>query len=140
MRNLFKAFFIFILLFLLIGCSSPVNTPTATEPAPSEAPSAATLSSKDKFATAIAIDQATEAAKPTRLPSPTVNPALASAGGWWNDTVFYEIFVRSFYDSNGDGIGDFNGITKKLDYLQAVGIKGICSCQSTHPPPITAMM
>ena len=36
---------------------------------------------------------------------------------WWNDTVFYEIFVRSFYDSNGDGVGDFNGITEKLDYL-----------------------
>jgi alpha-amylase len=36
---------------------------------------------------------------------------------WWNDTVFYEIFVRSFYDSNGDGIGDFNGIIAKLDYL-----------------------
>jgi glycosidase len=36
---------------------------------------------------------------------------------WWNDTVFYQIFVRSFYDSNGDGIGDFNGIIEKLDYL-----------------------
>ncbi|MBN2146031.1 MAG: alpha-glucosidase C-terminal domain-containing protein [Anaerolineales bacterium] len=36
---------------------------------------------------------------------------------WWNDTVFYQIFVRSFYDSNGDGIGDFNGIVEKLDYL-----------------------
>ena len=36
---------------------------------------------------------------------------------WWNDAVFYEIFVRSFYDSDGDGIGDFNGITEKLDYL-----------------------
>jgi alpha-amylase len=36
---------------------------------------------------------------------------------WWNDAVFYEIFVRSFYDSNGDGIGDLNGITEKLDYL-----------------------
>jgi alpha-amylase len=36
---------------------------------------------------------------------------------WWNDTVFYEIFVRSFYDSNGDGIGDFQGLTQKLDYL-----------------------
>ena len=36
---------------------------------------------------------------------------------WWNDQVFYEIFVRSFYDSNGDGIGDFKGLTKKLDYL-----------------------
>jgi alpha-amylase len=36
---------------------------------------------------------------------------------WWNDAVFYEIFVRSFYDSDGDGIGDFNGIIEKLDYL-----------------------
>jgi len=36
---------------------------------------------------------------------------------WWNDRVFYEIFVRSFYDSDGDGIGDFTGLTQKLDYL-----------------------
>ena len=36
---------------------------------------------------------------------------------WWNDDVYYEIFVRSFYDSNNDGIGDFRGIIDKLDYL-----------------------
>lgn len=36
---------------------------------------------------------------------------------WWNDAVFYEIFVRSFYDSDCDGIGDFQGLTEKLDYL-----------------------
>lgn len=36
---------------------------------------------------------------------------------WWNESVFYEIFVRSFYDSDGDGIGDFQGIIEKLDYL-----------------------
>lgn len=36
---------------------------------------------------------------------------------WWNDAVFYEIFVRSFYDADGNGIGDFKGLTQKLDYL-----------------------
>lgn len=46
----------------------------------------------------------------------TVNP-VAEPTNWWKDAVFYEIFVRSFYDSDGNGIGDFNGITEKLDYL-----------------------
>jgi alpha-amylase len=36
---------------------------------------------------------------------------------WWNDRVWYEIFVRSFRDSNGDGVGDFQGLTDSLDYL-----------------------
>ena len=50
--------------------------------------------------------------------STEVSPAPTADGNpWWNDAVFYEIFVRSFNDSNGDGIGDFNGITEKLDYL-----------------------
>jgi len=37
---------------------------------------------------------------------------------WPNAGVTYEIFVQSFYDSDGDGIGDFNGVTEKLDYVQ----------------------
>jgi len=64
----------------------------------------------------------------TPLPRPTETPVpIQGTEGfpWWNDTVFYEIFVRSFRDSDGDGIGDFNGITEKLDYLQVLGIKGI---------------
>ena len=52
-------------------------------------------------------------------------PAQGKSNSWWNDAVFYEIFVRSFYDSNGDGIGDFNGITQKLDYLQTLGINAL---------------
>ncbi|MEO5828964.1 MAG: alpha-amylase family glycosyl hydrolase [Rhodanobacter sp.] len=39
--------------------------------------------------------------------------------------VYYEIFVRSWYDSNGDGIGDLNGVTAKLDYLESLGVSGI---------------
>ncbi len=43
----------------------------------------------------------------------------------WPKSVIYEIFVQSFYDSNADGIGDFDGITSKLDYLQNLGVEGI---------------
>ena len=39
--------------------------------------------------------------------------------------VYYEIFVRSFADSDGDGVGDFNGVTAKLDYLKDLGVEGI---------------
>ena len=44
---------------------------------------------------------------------------------WWEEAVFYEIFVRSFYDSDCDGIGDFNGITEKLDYLEELGVTAL---------------
>ena len=55
----------------------------------------------------------------SQAPAPNVVALkqTATPDNWWNDAVFYEIFVRSFYDSNGDGIGDFNGLTEKLDYL-----------------------
>ncbi len=44
---------------------------------------------------------------------------------WWKETVFYEIYMPSYADSDGDGYGDFKGMTGKLDYLQKLGIKGI---------------
>ncbi|MGD0568355.1 MAG: alpha-glucosidase [Candidatus Sulfotelmatobacter sp.] len=44
---------------------------------------------------------------------------------WWQHAVFYEIYPRSFADSNNDGIGDLNGITSKLDYLQDLGVDAI---------------
>jgi len=52
-------------------------------------------------------------------------PASDKQNEWWREAVFYEIFVRSFYDTDDDGIGDFNGITQKLDYLQDLGITAI---------------
>jgi alpha-amylase len=39
--------------------------------------------------------------------------------------VYYEIFVRAFYDTNGDGVGDINGVTAKLDYIKSLGVSGI---------------
>lgn len=44
---------------------------------------------------------------------------------WIKDCIFYEIYPTSFYDSNGDGIGDLKGIIEKLDYVAALGVKGI---------------
>ena len=41
---------------------------------------------------------------------------------WWKESVVYQIYPRSFMDSNGDGIGDLNGITQRLDYLKELGI------------------
>jgi alpha-amylase len=79
----------------------------------------------------------------TTVPSPT--PTLAAANHpWWNDAVFYEIDLRSFYDSNSDGIGDFNGLIEKLDYLNDgdpntttdLGVTGIW-LKPIHPSPST---
>ncbi|MEO7242956.1 MAG: alpha-amylase family glycosyl hydrolase, partial [Variovorax sp.] len=44
---------------------------------------------------------------------------------WWQDGVVYQIYPRSFQDSNGDGIGDLNGIRSRLDYLVSLGIDAI---------------
>jgi alpha-glucosidase len=48
-----------------------------------------------------------------------------AATPWWKHAVLYEIYPRSFQDSNGDGIGDLNGITQRLDYLQHLGVDAI---------------
>ena len=44
---------------------------------------------------------------------------------WWREAVFYEIYIRSFQDSNGDGVGDLNGITSRLPYLVDLGVDAI---------------
>jgi alpha-glucosidase len=47
------------------------------------------------------------------------------APSWWHDAVFYEIYVRSFADSNGDGVGDLRGIRSHLAYLRELGVDGL---------------
>lgn len=44
---------------------------------------------------------------------------------WWNNASIYAIYLRSFNDSNGDGIGDLNGVTGKLEYIKSLGIDAI---------------
>ncbi len=81
---------------LLAGCGRPA-LPTET---PAAAPAAAVQPP------AIA------------APAPTASgDAVEVPNAWWNDAVFYEVFVRSFQDSDGDGIGDLQGLIDRLDYL-----------------------
>ena len=53
--------------------------------------------------------------------TPPGRPPAGAADDWFKTAVFYEVLVRSFRDSDGDGIGDFKGLTEKLDYLQWLG-------------------
>src|SRR5436190_15331336 len=59
------------------------------------------------------------------VPADAVIPAPAAASDdplWYKDAIIYQTHVKSFFDSNNDGIGDFQGLTQKLDYLQGLGI------------------
>jgi alpha-glucosidase len=55
-----------------------------------------------------------------RVPDTSKNHA-----DWWRGATLYQIYPRSFFDSNGDGIGDLNGVTARLDYVQSLGVDGI---------------
>jgi alpha-glucosidase len=55
----------------------------------------------------------------------SANAVDAEGHKWWQHAVFYEIYPRSFADSNNDGVGDLNGVTAKLDYLKDLGIDAI---------------
>ncbi len=53
---------------------------------------------------------------------------------WWKEAVVYQIYPRSFMDSNGDGIGDLNGIISKLDYLKDLGVQVVWLCPVYQSP------
>ncbi len=96
-------------LLFTASCNGKV-TPTAA-PSTGVPPAAQT-------APAVQVPAATESAtQPAASSTPEILLPPAQKYPWWNDTVFYEIFVRSFMDSDGDGIGDINGLTSVLDYL-----------------------
>lgn len=54
-----------------------------------------------------------------------ITTTSAENDAWWQQAVFYQIWPRSFYDTNGDGHGDFNGMTAKLPYLQDLGVTAL---------------
>ncbi|NPU99787.1 MAG: DUF3459 domain-containing protein [Brevinematales bacterium] len=54
------------------------------------------------------------------------NPSKVDATpGWWKDAVVYQLYVRSFYDSDGNGVGDFAGLTEKIDYITNLGATAV---------------
>jgi glycosidase len=123
MKNIPRALPMICVLLLFSACGTESPASTVTSPPPTVQRATAT----EPLPTLTATPAPTNTPLPTFTPLPTIpaTPVGVVAGipqgtdgyPWWNDTVFYEIFVRSFYDSDGDGIGDFNGITAKLDYL-----------------------
>ena len=53
---------------------------------------------------------------------------------WWQEAVVYQIYPKSFQDSNGDGIGDLRGIMKRMDYLKELGVNTIWLCPINASP------
>ena len=56
---------------------------------------------------------------------------------WYKDAIIYQLHVKAFADSNNDGIGDFAGLTEKLDYLQELGSPRSGCCRSIPRPAAT---
>jgi len=104
-RRLRGLFFLFATLIAIASCLSPFH---AGWPAPfvSEA-----------------IAQTSTGARAAAPANP--NTRDTSPDPWWKHAVVYEIYPRSFQDSNGDGVGDLNGITSRLDYLQSLGVDAV---------------
>jgi maltose alpha-D-glucosyltransferase/alpha-amylase len=59
------------------------------------------------------------------MPAVTTESLLDDTPDWYRDAVIYELHVRAFMDSDGDGIGDFKGLISKLDYLHDLGVTAI---------------
>jgi alpha-amylase len=104
------------LLALVVACSSTPG-PASTQAATFAATPAATLASQPPASPRVSPSHGS-ACQPVATDGAAAVPlASTSVHGWWQDRVFYEVFVRSFADSNGDGIGDLPGLLQHLDQL-----------------------
>ncbi len=101
---------------LLAACSGTATGPAATAPAATSVAVAPTIAPTSASAHTSAPARPTVAASPIPQQIAVGEPFPLEAG-WWDNAVCYEVFVRSFADSDGDGVGDLNGLTERLDYI-----------------------
>jgi alpha-amylase len=116
MRNILTLLTCLILLLTVVACGGE-ETPTVTPPTIEQAtapnpdqPAESTEPPIQPTTSQAATAESDSAGRPPAATNEVTSP-------WWNDTVFYEVFVRSFQDSDGDGVGDINGLIERLDYL-----------------------
>ena len=112
-----------LVLSMLAGCAYSVPAPASQEPAASQTP-AATSQTPAASEEQPAAEQAAPDAEQVQQDQEG-GTEMAEGLKWWQKTNVCEIYVRSFNDTDGDGIGDLNGVTEKLDYLKELGVGAI---------------
>lgn len=144
MRRSLTALLLSLLILSVAACAAPSAAPLATAvplatsaptltvaPAAPAATVAPTLSADQAlFATLAAAPSPTPQPTmvgPTAMPTITLGPTRPGAplADAWQGRACYEIFVRSFFDSDGDGVGDYAGMTQQLDYIEELGARCI---------------
>ena len=66
-----------------------------------------------------------------------LRPRFVDDGLWFKDAIIYQLHVKAFRDSNGDGVGDFAGLTERLDYLRDLGVTTLWLLPSIRSPAAT---
>src|SRR5689334_13660828 len=61
----------------------------------------------------------------TMMPATTAAATDRTSGPWWRDAVIYQVYLRSFADGDGDGVGDLSGLSARLDHLSRLGVDGL---------------
>lgn len=77
------------------------------------------------LAAALTTAGASLGAQPRAASAPATADPTPPADRWWREGVFYQVYPRSFQDSNGDGVGDLPGVTRRLDYLRWLGVDAV---------------
>ena len=130
-----KIFSIYLILLFLIFI--PILGSCSSDPPPSRPggelnPTDTVTALTESTATTQATPEGDDKPQTSATSSPTLIPY--STPSWFQEAVIYEIFVRSYFDSDKDGIGDIQGIISQLEYLQSVGVNTLW-LMPVHPSP-----